>query len=129
MNNLNQYIIEKLHLNKDIKISNEINKVETIDYVTNVIYDTLKNDFNLTKNDFKIYSVTQENFIANTPQEAIAISLYLKKENSRNKKLHEDIKDKLSKELYEYDVNLEKNTIRSGAYKIKIYFDKNISMT
>ena len=125
MKNINTYITEKLHLNKDIKVSN---KEDIIDYVTNVIYDTLNDGFKLTENDCRIYWVKDGNLLAHTPEETTAISLCLKNENRRNKKLYDDIKDKLSKELHDYEVILEQNTISSDAYKIKIYFSKNISV-
>ena len=118
MKNINQYIIEKFKISKDIKVSRD----NIVDIIKNIIYDTLKNDFNLSEDDCRIGLCTKEDMVANNADESNAIRISLKKDNRMNKELHLDIISKLKNRLSEYNISLEKNKLDNHVYKIKIYF-------
>ena len=125
MNNLNTYIIEKLHLNKNIKT--RLDKTELINSITDIIEKIMSKELNVTLNCIHNYiNITNTNDdgnVATDDNDTTCLTLYLRGENRKNKRLYDKICNILLIELKDYykDICVKENSVIGGRYKIKIY--------
>ena len=127
MKTINNYIIEKFKISKNISIS----KKSIVEEIKEIINDVLKENFGLenteNKTVFRTYISNDNGKIVNDINEGTRISLYLAKDNKSNFKLYEKIAKELNSSLKDYikkDIEIEENDIINGTYKLKIYFKK-----
>jgi hypothetical protein len=125
MNNLNTYIIEKLHLNKNIKT--RLDKTELINSITDIIEKIMSKELNVNLNSIHNYmniiNTTDDDNVATDDNDTTCLTLYFKGENKKNKRLYDKICNILLIELKDYykDICVKENKVISDAYKIKIY--------
>jgi len=125
MNDLNTYIIEKLHLNKNIKT--KLDKTELINSMTDIIEKIISKEFNVTlnciHNYMNILNTTDDGNVATDDNDTTCLTLYLRGENRKNKRLYDKICNILLIELKDYykDICVKENNVIGGTYKIKIY--------
>lgn len=127
MKTINNYIVEKFKISKNISISKE----SIIEDIKEIIINTLKENFGLknteNKTDFRIYISNDSGKIVDDINEGTRISLFLAKDNKANFKLYEKIAKELNSSLKDYiekDIEIEESILNNSTYKLKIYFKK-----
>ncbi|MBQ3415981.1 MAG: hypothetical protein IJH39_11750 [Clostridia bacterium] len=122
MNNLSQYIQEKLHLNKDIDV--HMTKTEIINIIEDIIEQKLKEKLHLSLSDARI--ITGSNNSVTSAEDADYLGFYFKGANKENRDIYEYFYSILKDALKDYykDIKIEEHNTQAGAYKIRIYLDE-----
>ena len=117
MINLNKYIIEKLHLNKDIKI-----KSSDKTYLSNEIYynvkHVLEDDYKMSKLNYNMCSYDERKCKTNNENETWFIGVLISKESELSKNIIESLS-------YSLDyLSIDKRDIKCDIYSDNKFFLK-----
>lgn len=122
MKTINNYIIEKFKISKNISISKE----SIIDEIEGIITNTLKEKFDIENTDkikgFRLYRCNDSGKMVNDIDEVTELTLYLvigKNNLDLNKKISKELSPKLKD--YIRDIYVDESTIVSDSYKVKIF--------